>query len=184
MTIPTIPSTSTKTAYEPTPNQLAREASRKRFNWIFVYIPTAVLGLIVLGMTIFMIWAALTSSPEDRIFSQLSGIADIILISCVILPAMLMCAIGPALAGLLIYRTTERRKLPPEERRSKLQNFLWRIDNLIEKIQVALRDSYLDKATRPLIKGHASVAALKALVNSIRNPLYTLSEKIFNFPKS
>ncbi len=166
MTTPTT-TTNTKSVYQPNPSQLARENALKRFNRIFVFVPVTLLGLIVLGLVIFMIWAALTSSPEDHLFSLLSGTADIILITCVILPAMLLCTVGPALAGFLIYRTAERRKLPPEEKRSKLQTLLWRIDSLIEKIQARLHDSYLDKAARPIIKGHAITAALRNINNII-----------------
>ncbi len=171
MTIPTTTTPDSQTPYEPSPSQLAREAALKRFNWMFVYVPVTILGLIVLGLVIFMIWAAVTNSPEDHLFSLLSGTADIILISCAILPAMLVCAIGPALAGLLIYRTNERRKLTPEERRSKLQVLLWRVDQLITKIQTRLRDSYLDQVVRPVIKGHALAAALRTIADNIRKLL-------------
>lgn len=168
MTIPTTTPPGADSAYQPTPSQRARESSLRRFNLIFVYIPTAVLGLVVLGLIVFMIWVALTSSPEDQVISLFSGVANIFLISCVILPAMLLCALGPAMVGFLIYRANERRKLPPPEKQSKLQKFLWKIDSLVETIQHRLRNSYLDQAANPLIKGHAIVAALRTIVDNIR----------------
>lgn len=168
MTVPTTTPPTPKPAFKPTPDQLARESSRKRFNWLFVYIPAILLVLIVLGLVVTMIWAVLTTSPEDHLFGFVSGVADIVLITFVILPAMLLCTIGPALAGFMIYRANEKRQLTAEERRGKLQRLLWRFDQLVMTAQTQLRDSYLDQAARPLIKGHALAAALRNLSAQIR----------------
>ena len=75
---------------------------------------------------------------------------------------MLLCAVGPALLGFIVFRAGKRRKLEIEQRRSKLQVLLWRIDGLIDTIQGKLRDTYLDLAAKPVIKGHALAAALRA----------------------
>lgn len=161
----------TKPAYAPTPEQLTRANALNRFNWMYLYVPVTLLGLTVLTLTVLMLYTVFSRSPEDPSYSFFSGLADLILIFYVILPSMLLCAIGPAAAGFLIYRATERRKLPPAERRSKIQTLLWRVDSLINQIQARLRDSYLDQAVRPLIKAHALTAALQSLAQFIRNLL-------------
>ncbi|MCA9936017.1 MAG: hypothetical protein H6662_10010 [Ardenticatenaceae bacterium] len=167
MTLPTPTIPEQKPAYEPTSSQLERESSLNRFNWMFVYIPVILAGLIVMGIVFWMIWAALTASQEDHVLSLLSGLADITLIFFVILPSMLLCAVGPALLALIASRTSKRMKLEPAQRRSKLQVLLWRLDKLVETVQTRLRDSYLDSAAKPVIKGHAISAALRATAVSL-----------------
>ncbi len=161
----------TKPASNPTPEQLTRANALNRFNWMYLYVPVALLGLTVLVLVILMLYAVFTRSPEDPSYSLFSGLADLILIFYVILPSMLLCAIGPAAAGFLIYRANERRKLPPEARRSKLQTLFWRVDALISQAGTQLRDSYLDQAVRPLIRAYALTAALQSLVQFVRNLL-------------
>lgn len=166
-----------KPSYEPTPDQLAREKALQRFNRLYVYTPMLLVGIATLALLIFMLWHIFTVKPENQegFYALLSGLADLILIFFNIIPMMLFCAVGPALFAYLVVRTNKRRKLPEHERRGKLQVILWRIDQVIAKIQLGLRDTYLEKAARPIIQGQALAAAIQALAQYI--------QRIFARPK-
>lgn len=168
MTTPDKTNSETHATYQPLTAQLQRAESLNRFNFWAVSVPVVLLLLLVVALMILMVWQALSSSPEEPIYSLLSGLADLILIFLVILPAMLLCAVGPAAAGFIIHRAVKRRQLKPEERRSKLQLLLWRIDRLLVKTYQRLRDSYLDRAARPIIKSYARWAYAKAVIEYIR----------------
>ncbi len=166
-----IPATaSPKPLHEPTTEQLDREKALHRFNRLYVYTPLAVAGLAVVALVALMFWRALTITPENQqeVYGLLSGLADLILIFFYIIPMILLCAIGPALFVYLLRNATKRRKLPAYEQRSKVQGVLWRVDQVVAKVQASLRDTHLQTIAGPIIQGHALAATIKAVAHYLQ----------------
>lgn len=159
-----------KPSFEPTPAQQARDVSLRRFNRLTIYLPLGAAGCAALVLLGIMLWQVFATTPESQTYRFFSGLADLILILS-LFPLLLLCAIGPALFGYLVYAANTKRKLEPAQRRCKLQTALWRLDAVLGTAQSALRDRYLEQAARPLISGHAYLAALKAVVRHVRNAL-------------
>lgn len=165
-----------KPPYEPTLEQQARENALRRFNRLTVYLPLTLVALIVLALFVLMLVRVVTHSPESQAYHFLSGLADLILIFT-LMPMLLLCAVGPALFGFLLYRANQRRSLPPAERRGKLQTLFWRLDQMLDTVQAALRDRYLEKAARPLVTGHAYAAAVQAVWHYLRKTFNRSKER-------
>jgi hypothetical protein len=154
--------------YKATPEQQVRERTLRRFNRLVVSVPLAILVVAVAALTGYLLWTVFTHSPESQAYRFLSGLADLILI-LTILPMLLVCAVGPALLGYMIYAGVNRRKLKPGQRRSKLQILFWRVDRFIDTVQARLSGRYLTGIARPLIAGHATVAAVRRLLQLLRH---------------
>lgn len=170
MTITPTPS-EPSTTYQPTPEQEERAAALRRFNRLFVYAPLGLVALIVLTLVVLMFWTRFAPDVDGRETAEfLSGLVDIIVIFT-LAPMLLLCAVGPALAGFLIYRANQRRQLPPPQRRSRLQTLLWRLERGLVKVQTKLRDEWLRQGAEPVIRGHAIMAYVKAVFNYIQRIL-------------
>lgn len=167
MTTPTSATPAPKPAYKPTAEQLARAAKLRRFNRLAIYTPLILAAIVVIGLVVLMVWQVVVTSPEAHLYDFLSGVADLILIINIV-PMMLLCAIGPALFLLLANSANKRRQLAPELRRNKVQVLLWRVDRLLDTVQVKLRDIYLERVARPIVRGHAFGAAVRALATYLQ----------------
>jgi predicted PurR-regulated permease PerM len=153
-----------KITYLPTPEQSERAGALRRFNWLAVYAPLIVAGLIVIVLVALLLWGALSPTmtrTDTRAFA--SGLADIVLILAM-LPLLLLCLIGPLLAGGLGYLAYQRRQqalTPGTIWPNSLHTLLWRLDRLLDSVQSKLRMSYLPKVANPLISTHARAAYIR-----------------------
>lgn len=161
--MPEVEVTKTNTGIEPTAVQQTRATSSERFNWLVIYTPLIILGLILLILTGLLIWGSL--SPHvvgTREF--VSGVADIIIILA-ILPMTLMCLVPPlAIVGFTIYR--RRNKKEEKEKYGRLQRLFWRIDNIIDIVQ-AKTESTLSKIGQPVIRLNAILAFISTFLDHI-----------------
>lgn len=160
-----VPITSeSKIIYTPTTEQSTRADAMRRFNWLTVYTPIILAALIVLVLIALLFWGAFSPTMErtdTRAF--VSGLADMILILA-LLPMLLLCSIGPILAGGLVYLTYQRRQqrmTPGTIWPNRLHTLLWRLERLIERVQLKLRTTYLPKIASPVISGHVQAAYIR-----------------------
>ncbi|MGD2049286.1 MAG: hypothetical protein PVH03_07315, partial [Chloroflexota bacterium] len=77
MTVPDV--VPEKTEYTPTPSQLERGASIKRFNRLFVYLPISFFSVVAILITILLLYLSL-NPPTDETLLTISGIADAVVI--------------------------------------------------------------------------------------------------------
>ncbi len=167
-----VPVTSTSTTpYEPSANQLARAAAIRRFNRLYVYTPLVLGGLIILVLLGLMLWVGLAPQQWERFRPFFSGLADIIIIFT-IMPMMLLCSIGPiSLIALGAYRYQKRKEqkesAEPAPPAKGVQLLLWRLDAILDKTAVTVRDN-APKAAKPVIQFHAFLAYAASLLKQIR----------------
>lgn len=151
-----------------TPKQAERLARLRRFNLLFVYLPIAILSLLLLGLVGWLIWRAVVIGV-DQTRTTTGAVADII-VMLTLCPLMLLCATGPAAAIALIVRS--RQQADPAQPRTRpegvgwLQAQLWRLDNIItvaaEKIAAVV-----DRVAAPIIALRARFAFVETWLESL-----------------
>lgn len=167
-----VPVTSdTTTTYEPSDSQLARAAAIRRFNWFYVYTPLILGIIIILVLLGLMLWVGLAHQQWERFRPFFSGLADIIMIFT-IMPLMLLCSIGPiSLIALGAYRYQKRQEQKesgePAPPAKGLQLLLWRLDAILDKTAVTVRD-ITPKVSKPVIQFNAFLAYVESLLKQIR----------------
>lgn len=144
---------------QPNAVQQARIKRLRKFNWLFVYTPLLFGAIIVLTLSVWMLWGALSESDTPtQLF--LSGMADLILI-LVLLPAILLGLLGPAALGGLIYwfvRSRKEKKIQPYPteipRGNIIQRSSWWLEAQLERAAVTIEQITAKIATQ-LIRLHA-----------------------------
>lgn len=165
----TIESVEANVAIQPTVEQKERLNRLKRFNWLFVYLPMLIFVLIIAALIGVMVWGVFSPQNETHLLF-LSGLADLILIM-ILLPTLLLCALGPAALGGLIYfwntgRKTRKEALLPVEG-LWLQRQLWRLEGLIDKGQSQL-NIWLPRIVQPVIQVNGWLAYVQQWLMRIR----------------
>ena len=173
------PVSSTQTIYQPTERQLARAAALRRFNWFFIYAPLILGAVIVLLLFGWMMWQSFAPQQMEWTRTFYSGVADIVLIF-VMLPMMLICAIGPlALIGLGAFyynrRQEQKNATEPAPPVGKLQLLLWKVDAFLDTIGQKSSE-LLPKVARPVIQFNAVLAYIESWFKQIR-ALFSRNEK-------
>lgn len=148
-----------------TPIQQDRAAALRRFNLFFVYLPVALVLLLVLLLMGFLSWLTIGGGGDEATRSTVSGVADILTI-LFILPLTLMCAIVPLGAvGLVIYG--RRQKWAPLRR---LQRTLWKAEDAVVKVNVKANE-VAPKVARPVISMHAIMAYIERFLSHLKRML-------------
>jgi hypothetical protein len=153
-------------AYEPDEEQIARAAARRRFNWLYIYMPVLMLTAVILILTGFMIWRVF--APTDAVNAALlSGLADVILILALLPTILIWGAIVALPIGFYIYRYQQQREEPAEDqvyihKYGRFRVLLWRVDHKLGEGQQLLNERILPALARPIIRLHALVTAVKA----------------------
>ncbi|MEM7114467.1 MAG: hypothetical protein AAF614_18675 [Chloroflexota bacterium] len=159
-----------KTAQGPSVEQLARATQRKRFNWLFVYLPIILAVIGVVTLTVLMVVGVLSPMPEAS-QAFVSSLADLIII-LVTLPLALVCgAIPLGLVGFLIYRRQQQPAQPQTDdemaKYGRLQKLFWKVEDLIVK-SGNKSDELLPKVAQPLIRGNAFFTYIETLLYHIK----------------
>ena len=148
-----------------TPAQQDRAAALRRFNLFFVYLPVAILLLLVLILMGFLVWLTVGGGGDETTRSTVSGVADIFTIFF-ILPITLLCAIVPVgVIGLIIYG--RREEWAPLR---WLQRTLWKAEDTVVKVNV-MTNEIVPKVARPVISLHAIVAYIKSFLTHLKRIL-------------
>jgi hypothetical protein len=161
--------TYSRTSYEPTPEQLARDVARRGYLRRRVYAPlivAVVLALIGLAAILFLAFGVRT--PEARSF--IAGLSALTLILLSIPLIALMSVLPLAWLALTFYRRQQRQINPetgPMAYRSRLQILLWQLESLIATAG-RTTESGANAIRRPLIRAHARGAYMQALARGIR----------------
>ncbi len=163
---------SNNSEFEPSAEQLERDAELRQFNRLYLYLPLgAALFIAVVLMVILLIGVFAVGSLQNLIF--VSALADIIVILG-ILPLLLIFAIVPI--GYFGYKINQRqkRKLNPETGplayRSRVQIFMWRLDQFAQKLQNKTNET-APKLAKPIMKANESIAYLEAWPKSLKKTL-------------
>jgi hypothetical protein len=158
MTVPDV--VPEKTEYTPTPSQLERGASIKRFNRLFVYLPISFFSVVAILITILMLYLSL-NPPTDETLLTISGIADAVVILGTI-PAIIVCGIFPALFLVAVVQARQRGMAPLRQ----LQTLFWRMDSGIGLVRQKVNET-APKIARPFIVVYAKFAYFQALIKKI-----------------
>lgn len=157
-----------KPAYRPTAEQQARARALQRFNRWYFFLPLGVMGLLLVGLFVSLLWATLMAGEgiEQRAREIASGVADIVVI-LVTLPLTLVCLLLPAAAvGLAIYdRGRERTRI------AALQQLIWqgerKFDWLANKIQ-----RFAPKVVQPIVQLNAKLAYFGTIIMRLKRILF------------
>jgi hypothetical protein len=147
------------------PAQLDRDAALRRFNLFFVYLPVAILLIVVLLLMGFLAWLTIGGGGDETSRSTVSGVADLFTILFV-LPITLLCAILPlGFTGLLIYG--RRQQWAPLR---WLQRTLWKAEDTVVAVRLKT-EAITPKVARPIISLHAIVAYIKTFLTYLKRIL-------------
>ena len=145
--------------------QQDRSAALRRFNLFFVYLPAALLILLVLLFMGFLIWLTIGGGGDESSRTTVSGVADIFTI-LFILPITLLCAIVPlGVTSLIIYG--RRQQWAPLR---WLQRTLWKAEDTVAKVHYKTEE-IAPKVARPIISLHAITAYIKTFLTYLRRIL-------------
>lgn len=161
--------TYSRTSYEPTPEQLARDEARRAYLRRNVYTPLVVaIILIVVGLAALLFLAFGVRTPEARSFiAGLSGLT-VILLSIPLIAFMSLLPI--AWLALTFSRRQQRQENPetgPMAYRNRLQIWLWQLESFIATAGRATENG-AGAVRRPLIQAHARGAYAQAFIHGIR----------------
>ncbi len=164
-----VPPTQEPTVYQPSAEQLERDAALRRFNRLYVALPVAlavIAALIILALFVYLIFAP----DSDASIRFISNLADIVIILAII-PMMLLVAIVPlAYLGFVVNRRQSRPREPltgPMANRSRLQGMLWRIDNAMSNVKNKTNET-APKISRPFAQLNARFAEAETWQKQLR----------------
>jgi hypothetical protein len=142
--------------YQPTAEQLARDAELKRYNRQSITIPVVIISLIAIGLFILLMVMAFGLKDTGQARELIAGLSALTIIF-ISIPLIVFMTVLPIAYIAWWYNRREQRKLYPETGpmayRSRVQILLWQIDSfLVEAQQQVERGS--DAMTKPLIRAH------------------------------
>lgn len=150
--------------------QAARDKALRRFNWLFVYAPVALVSFGILALLVWLAWATL---PDVAVRRQgaVSGVADIVLILW-LCPTVLVCALFPALGFFLLVK----RRQSGSVARQRVQRLLWRAENLVMTARGRLI-AWETTASRPIIVAHGAWAYARGWWAAVRRQIRALIQR-------
>jgi len=118
-----------------TPSQIERRAQLRRFNRLTIYMPIAVMGVVIAVVIGLMLWLTVIPSSEEQSdwASFVSGPADMIIIFAALALTLSIALIPISAAGWIWY--TWQNPRPVE---NWLQRWLTKTDQFVERTQVSV----------------------------------------------
>lgn len=171
------PEYTSRTRYQPTAEQLARDEALQRYNRLSVTIPVAIaaiIAIILFSLLLVLAFGLKQVGLARDLIAGLSGLT-IILIS---IPLIFFMSILPIVYVAWWYNRRQQRKLYPETGpmayRSIVQSLLWQIDSYLGIAQRQIQRGS-QTISDPLIRAHVLWARSEGFVRGIsRN--FTRSE--------
>jgi len=160
---------SSRSHYQPTAEQLARDSERRHYLRRNVYMPVIVASVVVLILFVLIVLLAfgIALPPAKSFIAAMSSLV-IILIT---LPLISLLSILPvAWLVYTIHRRRQRKDNPetgPMAYRSWIQIRFWQIDSMLGGAQHGV-DELGVKARQPLVTIHSRVAWLKGFRRGIK----------------
>jgi hypothetical protein len=158
-----------RTTYQPTGEQLARDELRRRHLRRNVYLPVIAAAVIALALLALIVVLAFgVGTPEIASFIAGLSALTVILFS---IPLIFIMAILPiAWLAFTMNRRQQRRNFPetgPMAYRSRVQILLWQLESLLGTVQHGT-EAGSEKVRRPLVAVHAWAAYLRGMWRGIR----------------
>lgn len=146
---------------QPTPEQLRRDESLRRFNRRFVYYPFAIVAVLAFSVVLTMVLYVVLADSAEYIVT-LSAIADSIVIILVII-SIILTSLFLATIGAVYFQARKKGIAPLRQ----TQRLFWRLDLLTIRIQRGVA-AFVPKLAYPFIYVRARIAYLKTLFSKIR----------------
>lgn len=151
--------------FQPTMAQVERAAALRRFNFFSVYLPIALLSLIVLFLLGTLAWYSLLGSSIGRPYnvSFASGLADVIMILC-LAPMLLVCPVFPLLMMGMMVHGRRQGKAPLKT----LQRLLWQLEAKLSGVRL-VAERVLRRLALVVVDAHAKAAYIRAILTQARD---------------
>jgi ABC-type transport system involved in cytochrome c biogenesis permease subunit len=147
--------------FQPTPEQIRRDDTLRRFNRRVVYTPIALAAILAFSIVLTMVLYVLLADTTEYLVT-LSAIADSVIIlmvfSSLVLIGSLLIIVGA------VYFQARKQGIAPLR---QTQRFLWRLDLLAIRIQRSVSD-FVPKLANPFINIRARFAYWRVLVNKLK----------------
>lgn len=167
----TTPSPSLTGGFEPSAEQLARAASLRRFNRLYVYVPVGVVTAVVLITFLYLLYLALFP-PTEETYLFLSGLADLVLILMLLPVVLIFGLVMTAVVGGGIYYNffmdEADRPISPAPPYGRVRTLLWRIDSLLLLIVLPKLRHISQRITKPIIQFNGWFAYIQSWLDSLR----------------
>lgn len=166
-----------RTSYQPTAEQLARDAELKRYNQRSVIIPVVIVLLIAIFLFILLLVLAFGLKQTGQARELIAGLSALTIIF-ISMPLIFLMSVLPIAYVAWLYYRREQRKLYPETGpmayRSRVQILLWQLESyLVVAQQQVRRGSHM--IADPLIKAHVLWAKGEGFVGGVKKN-FTRSE--------
>ncbi len=146
-----------RTTYQPTAEQLARDEALKRYNRKSITIPVVIISVIAVGLFILLLVLAFGFADTGQARQFIAGMSafTIIFIS---IPLIFFMSVLPIAYAAWWFNRREQRKLYPETGpmayRSRVQVLLWQLESYLKVAQRQVNRGS-SAVTDPLIRAHA-----------------------------
>jgi hypothetical protein len=147
--------------YQPTPEQLRRDMTLRRFNRRVVYYPIAAAAILAFSIVLTMVLYVLVADSTEYLVT-LSAIADSVIILMVFLSLVLLLSLLMIVGA--VYVQAKKQGIAPLR---QAQRFLWRVDLLTLRIQRSV-DNFVPKLANPFINARARFAYWRVLVLKVK----------------
>jgi hypothetical protein len=147
--------------FQPTPEQLRRAESIRRYNRRFVYYPLGIVAIVSFSILLTMVLYVVFADSTEYLIS-LSAIADSVVILMVTISIILTTLILGTFGA--VYFQARKQGIAPIR---QIQRLFWRLDMLAIKIQQSIA-GFVPKLANPLIYLHSLFAYLKTLLIKMR----------------
>ncbi len=163
-----------RSTYQPTAEQLARDEARRAYWRRNVKTPILIGALLVVALVVVLVLLAFVAprlgltTPAAR--SLLAGLAGLTIILLTI-PLIALASLLPLTWLALAYRRRDQRKLNPETGpmayRSRVQTLLWQLDHLLDTAERGVIQGGA-RLSRPLITLHARADYWRTFARAVR----------------
>ncbi|HET6447221.1 MAG TPA: hypothetical protein VFI27_21890 [candidate division Zixibacteria bacterium] len=147
--------------FQPTPEQLHRAESIRRFNRRFIYYPLAIIAIVAFSIVLTMVLYVVFANSTEYLVT-LSAIADSVVILTVTISIILTTLVLGTIGA--VYFQARKQGIAPIR---QIQRFFWRLDMLTIKIQQSVA-GFVPRLANPLIYLHSRFAYLKTLFIRMR----------------
>lgn len=158
-----------RTTYQPTTEQLARDEERRRYLRRNVYAPIIMAAILVVALLVLIVVLAFgVGTPQIK--SLIAGLSALTIILFSIPLIALMTLLPVAWLAFTLNRRQQRKQFPetgPMAYRGRIQIWLWQLDGLLTGAQRGVERGTAS-LRRPLLAVYAWAAYLRGLIDGIR----------------